>query len=158
MTTRLGTRGRGRRESGTEVLEVALSVPIVLMLIFGLYSLGRAWDIYQTMTRAASEGVRQAVTTNCATCGNTSYSATDVQSLFVYPALQAAGINTSGIQNYTQGYTWLDSANSVCGAYISFQYPYKLTVPYMPVSIASITLKTDVQMRLENPPNDGTCP
>ncbi len=140
------------------MLEVALSVPIMLVLIFGLYSFGRAWDVYQTMTHAAREGVREAVTTNCATCGNTSYSATDIQSQFVYPSLQADGINTTAIQNYTQGYTWLDSASGVCGAYISFQYPYRLRVPYMPVSLAKITLKTDVQMRLENQPNDNTCP
>lgn len=166
IATRPGTRGSRRRsrfgsrrsEIGTEVLEVALSVPIVLVIILGLYSLGRAWDVYQTMVRAAREGVRQAVTTNCATCGNTSYSASTVQSDFVYPMLQAAGIDTSGIQNYTQGYTWLDSADTVCGAYISFQYPYKLQIPYMPGSIASVTLKTDVQMRLENPPDDGGCP
>lgn len=166
INKRLGTRGSRRSsrfdahrgEGGTEVLEVALSIPIVLVLIFGLYSLGRGWDIYQTMTRAAREGVRQAVTTNCATCGNTSYSTSDVQGQFVFPALQAAGINTSQIQNYTQGYTWLDSSSSVCGAYISFQYPYRLKIPYMPVSLSNITLKTDVQMRLENPPNSSTCP
>jgi TadE-like protein len=166
MMAMFRTRGNRRRsrpaggpgEDGTEILEVALSVPIVLVLIFGLYSLGRAWDVFQTMNRAAREGVRQAVTTNCATCGNTTYSDSQIQSEFVYPALQAAGINTSAIQSYSQGYTWLDSSDSVCGAYVSFRYPYRLRIPYMPASVASITLKTDVQMRLENQPDNGTCP
>lgn len=154
---RRGARGCSRGEGGTEVLEVALSIPIMMLIILGLFSLGRVWDVYQTMTRAAREGVRQAVTTNCATCGNTTYSSSQVQSDFVYPALQAAGINTADVQDYTQGYTWLDSSDSVCGAYVSFQYPYQLHIPYMPGSIASITLKTDVQMRLENQPTSGNC-
>lgn len=162
MTALLRTRGNRRRsrpgENGTEILEVALSVPIVLLIIFGLYSLGRAWDVYQTMTRAAREGVRQAVTTNCATCGNTTYSNLQIQSDFVYPALQAAGINTFAVKDYSQGYTWLDSSDTVCGAYVRFRYPYRLNIPYMPASVASITLKTDVQMRLENQPNNGSCP
>lgn len=143
---------------GAEMVEAALAVPILLMVVFALYSFGRAWSIYQTMTRAAREGVRQAVTTNCATCGNTTYSAAQIQSQFVFPALQAAGINPSQVQNYTQGYTWLDTADQVCGAYISFQYPYQLLVPFTRTSITNITLTTDVQMRLENPPNGGTCP
>lgn len=147
-----------RRERGSEVLEVALGLPILLMVMFGIYSFARGWNILQTMNQAAREGVRQAVTTTCATCGDSSYSSSDVQSDFVYPALQAVGVNTAAVQNYTEGYRWLDTGDSVCGEYISFQYPYHLTVPFTTLSLTSVTLKTDVQMRLENPPDGTTCP
>jgi Flp pilus assembly protein TadG len=153
----MGFAGR-RSERGAEMIETALALPILLAIIFGFYAFGRGWDIYQTMTRAAREGVRQAVTTSCATCGNSTYTSAQVQSKFVFPALQAAGINTSQVQNYTQGYTWLDSSDKVCGAYISFQYPYQLMIPFLPAAESQIMLNTDVQMRLENPPNTGTCP
>jgi hypothetical protein len=145
-------------ERGAEILEASLALPILLMVVFALYSMGHGWDIYQTMIRAAREGVRQAVTTNCATCGDSYYSSSQVESDFVFPSLQAAGLDTSQVENYTQGYTWLDSGDTVCGAYISFQYPYRLAIPFAPAKLATLTLKTDVQMRLENQPDGATCP
>lgn len=151
-------RGGRPTQRGAEVLEAALAVPIFLMIVFALYSLARGWDIHETMTRAAREGVRKAVTTNCATCGNAYYTSDYVQSNFVLPALAAAGLNAAQVENYKQGYTWLDTAHEVCGAYISFGYPYRLMVPFTPVTVTDLTLETDVQMRLENQPNDGTCP
>jgi Flp pilus assembly protein TadG len=154
-----GCSGRGRRASrGSEVVEAAMTLPILATVLFVLYAFGHGWSIYQTMTRAAREGVRQAVTTSCATCGNSNYSTDQIQSQFIFPAMQAAGVDTSQVEDYSQGYAWLDSADSVCGAYIRFQYPYKLVVPFTPVSVTTINLKTDIQMRLENQPNSGTCP
>lgn len=149
-------------ERGADIVEAALVLPILLTLFLALYSFGRGWDIYQTMTRAAREGVRHAVTTDCATCGTGMdyQSSTTIQNDVVFPALKAAGINTSMVQNYSQGYTWLDSSNTVCGAYISFQLPWQLQIPFIPVTITNIMLKTDVKMRLENQPGVGspTCP
>ncbi|HEV2387654.1 MAG TPA: TadE family protein [Candidatus Acidoferrales bacterium] len=152
--------GRLRGECGSDVFEAAIVLPVLLTIFLALYSFGRGWDIYQTMTRAAREGARQAVTTSCAVCGNNLYASSDVQSDFVYPALQADGLDTTKVQNYTQGYTWLDntSPNEVCGLYISFSYPYTLNVPFTPVPLTNITLTTRVQMRLENQPISGTCP
>ena len=144
-----------RSERGADILEAALVLPLLLALMFGVYTFGRGWDLYQTMTRAAREGVRQAVTTNCAMCGDTSYSTSTVQSDYVFPALQAAGIDTSNTllqSSYQQGETYIDSADTVCGVYITFSYPFKVMLPFLPVSLTSIDLTTKVQMRLENQP------
>ncbi len=151
-------RGGRPAERGAEILEAALAIPVLLLIVFTLYSFARGWDIHETMTRAAREGVRQAVTTNCATCGNTYYTNDYVQNQFVFPALAAAGLDTSQVENYTQGYAWLDTAHQVCGVYVSFKYPYQLMVPFTPAPVTKLTLETDVQMRLENQPNDGGCP
>jgi hypothetical protein len=166
ITTPLGTRSNKRRpgmgglprERGNEMVEAAFVLPILLMIFLGVYSFGRGWNIYETMTRSAREGLREAVMTNCATCGNTSYSASQVQTQFVFPAMQAAGIDTSKVQNYSQGYTWLDTSDTVCGEYISFQYPYSLMLPFTPKSPTQVELTTRIQMRLENQPDGGTCP
>jgi Flp pilus assembly protein TadG len=139
------------------LIEAALVLPILLMLFLGLFAFARGWSVYVTMTRAAREGLREAVTTTCATCGDASYSSSQIQSKFVFPALQAVGINTSEIQNYTQGYTWMDTSDNVCGEYIDFQYPYTLTIPFLQKSITTVTLQTQIQMRLENQPLGGTC-
>ncbi len=144
-------------ECGADIVEAALALPILLTLFLALFAVGRGWDVYQTMTRAAREGVRQAITTSCATCGNTYQSRSSVQDI-VYTALQTTGVQPSKVQSYEQGYTWLDSSNIVCGAYVSFQYPYQVRIPFTPVPLTSITLSTHVQMALENPTTDGSCP
>jgi hypothetical protein len=156
------TFGKRRGERGADLVEAALVLPILLTVVLGLISFARAWNVYQTMTRAAREGVHQAIITECATCNGGMYydPSTDIQNNIVFPALKAEGIDTSRIQNYSQGYTWLDPNDTVCGAYIKFQYPFQVAVPFVPVPITNITLSTDVQMRLENPPpvSSGTCP
>jgi hypothetical protein len=154
--------GGRRGERGADVFEAALVLPILLTLMIALYSFGRGWDTYQTMTRAAREGARQAVTTTCATCGNTSYTSTEIRDQFVFPSLRAAGLDTSSsvlLSSYQQGYEWLDPADTVCGVYVKFSYPYTIHIPFTPVPLTTFTLKTNVQMRLENqPPSGGTCP
>jgi Flp pilus assembly protein TadG len=145
-------------ERGADLFEAALVLPLLLTLVLGIYVFGRAWDVYQTMTRAAREGVRQVVTTSCATCGSTYYTPDYVKTSIVFPALQAASLDTTKVQNYSQTYTWLDTAQQVCGVRISFSYPYALQVPFVPLSMGTVTLTTQVQMRLENQPSTGTCP
>lgn len=148
-------------ERGSDVFEAAMVLPVILTIMIALFAFGRGWDIYQTMTRAAREGVRQAITTSCAMCGSSSYSTSDIQTDFVFPALQAAGINTSDAtlqSTYQQGYAWLDTGDTICGAYVKFSYPYIIRLPFLKTNLTTITLNTDVQMRLENQPTDGTCP
>ncbi|HVB97704.1 MAG TPA: TadE/TadG family type IV pilus assembly protein [Candidatus Dormibacteraeota bacterium] len=155
-----GYRSPGRRgERGADVFEAALVLPIVLTLFLGMIVLARGWDIYQSMTRAAREGVRQAVTTSCATCGNSYEPDSNIQNDIVFPALKAVGINTSDptlTSSYAQGYAWLDTSQQVCGAYITFQYPYTIKLPFIPINLGTVDLTTRVQMRLEN--EDGSCP
>jgi Flp pilus assembly protein TadG len=152
------TFGRKHGERGADIVEAAFVLPIVLTLVFALYSFGHAWSLYETMTRAAREGVHEAVTTNCAMCGDTSTSATDVQNDIVFPALQAGGIDTTSsvlTSSYHQGVAVLDQANNVCGVYITFSYPDNLTIPFLPWRLTTLTLTTRVQMRYENQPS--TC-
>ncbi len=144
-----------RSERGADILEAALVLPLLLALMFGVYTFGRGWDLYQTMTRAAREGVRQAVTTNCAMCGDTTQSSSYIQSNVVFPALQATGFDTSNSlfqSTYQQGETYIDSANTVCGVYITYSYPFQVILPFLPISVSTIDLTTKVQMRMENQP------
>lgn len=142
-------------------MEMALVLPILLTVIIGLISLARAYNTHHTMTRAAREGARMAVLTNCATCGNTSYSASAVQTNFVNPALAASNLDPALVSNYSQSIEWLDP-NDVppqqCGIVIGFQYPYQFAIPFTSVNLTTVNLTTQVQMRLENQPSGGTCP
>ena len=58
-----------RETRGQEIAEAALVLPIVFMLMLGIFWFGQAFRIYGTITHAAREGARAAVAPRCATCG-----------------------------------------------------------------------------------------
>jgi hypothetical protein len=53
-----------------EIAELAIVMPILLMLIFGIFSFARAYNVYSTITRAAQEGARVATASLCVTCAS----------------------------------------------------------------------------------------
>src|SRR5260370_29718891 len=61
-----------RGEHGTELVEMAFVLPLLLTLLIGIFSRSRAYNIYETITRAAREGARVTVAPTCATCVNVS--------------------------------------------------------------------------------------
>src|SRR5260370_17115352 len=64
------TTSRLARETrGQEIAEAALVLPILFMLMLGIFWFGQAFSIYGTITHAAREGARAAVAPLCATCG-----------------------------------------------------------------------------------------
>lgn len=56
-----GARKGERSSSGQALAEMALVVPALLLLIFGIVEIGSAWRSYQVITNAAREGARRAV-------------------------------------------------------------------------------------------------
>ncbi len=53
-----------RRRDGQALVELALVVPVLLLLIVGLAEFARAWNTKQVLTDAAREGLRSAVVAN----------------------------------------------------------------------------------------------
>ena len=58
MTTLLQ---RGRTERGAALLEMALTLPLLLLVCVGILEFGRAYQTWQVITNAAREGARIAV-------------------------------------------------------------------------------------------------
>lgn len=156
-------------EAGAQLLEFALLLPLLLTLTLGIVWMGRAFNIYQTITRAAREGGTYGVLPNCATCGNAmvdTYSAintcltnpTNVFTNQISPALQASGLNPSNVGTYCQQAQWLDQSSDTnvdsnqtqCGVVISFTYPVKLTIPFTALNATTLNIPTEVRMRMEN--------
>ncbi len=52
---------KGRRQRGANLVEMALIVPLLLLLLVGVADLGRAYFTYITMINAAREGARHGV-------------------------------------------------------------------------------------------------
>jgi Flp pilus assembly protein TadG len=61
MNTFIRFRGGGRRRRGQALVEFALIIPLFLLLLVGIFDLGRAVFAYNTLTNAAREGARIAI-------------------------------------------------------------------------------------------------
>jgi Flp pilus assembly protein TadG len=85
------------REGGTEIAEAALVLPIMFVLLLGIYSFGRALNTYETINHAAMEAARLAAMHTCTTCpnGNASLQNTNtpLAGTVVQQALQASGLD-----------------------------------------------------------------
>jgi Flp pilus assembly protein TadG len=157
-------------DDGAQLLEFALLMPLLLTLMLGIVWMGRAYNIYQTITRAAREGGTYGVLPNCATCGNATvdtYSTintcltnpTNVFTNQISPALQASGLDPANVGTYCQQAQWLNQASdgnvdskmpTQCGVVISFTYPVKLRIPFTTLNASTLNIPTQVRMRMEN--------
>jgi len=52
---------RGRTERGAALLEMALTLPLLLLVCVGILEFGRAYQTWQVLTNAVREGARVAV-------------------------------------------------------------------------------------------------
>jgi hypothetical protein len=158
-------------EVGSEVVESAFVLPILFTLLLGIIWMGRAYMIYETITRAAREGARYEVLPNCASCGNATLdpptstclgtSSATFQNL-IAPALHAANLDPNQVTNYCQKTQWLNTGDSPqeCGVTVNFTYPAVMAIPFTSLNVTTINISTDVQMRNENQPASigGTAP
>jgi Flp pilus assembly protein TadG len=49
-------------ERGNALIETAITMPILLLLMVGIFEIGRAYETWQVLTNAAREGARMSVT------------------------------------------------------------------------------------------------
>jgi Flp pilus assembly protein TadG len=163
-----------RAEKGAEALEFAFVITILMTLVLGFFWFARAYNVYQTITRATREGVRQAVLPSSVADGNTydgsaanatpetsSSPSTPIFTNYIAPVLQGEGLGTGAcsgsssincISNYNETVAWINpgEAYQQCGVTISFGYPIRLQIPFVGVGLTTLNLHTSVSMRLEN--------
>jgi Flp pilus assembly protein TadG len=157
-------RGIAAADLGAEMFEFALVVPLLVMLLIGIVWIGRAYNVYVTITRAAREGVRYAVLPSSFAAGNnyadtlSASCATNTNSYtkYVVPALQADGLDPSKVQNYCQQTVWLENTYpKQCGVVVSFSYPVQMEIPFTTLNATTFNIHTQAQMRLEYQPTGG---
>lgn len=152
-------------ELGAELFEFAIAAPILLMLLIGIFWVGRAFNVYETITRAAREGARYAVLPSSAAAGNaeadtpSSSCATNTNAYnnYIVPALQADNLDPNNVKNYCQKSDWLENTQpKQCGISISFEYQVQMTIPFTSVNATTLNIPANAQMRLENQPTTTT--
>lgn len=140
-----------RSDRGSQLVEFALILGILLMLVFGIIFVSRAFSASETITLAAREGARLAVAPTCATCGNQRPSAADVQAE-VERFLLGASFDPTLMENFSVQWDQVLNTGQTPterGVILSFQYPYDLWIPFTPASVTSLTLGAEVRMRQE---------
>ncbi len=80
-------------ESGSAIVEMVFVLPLLLLLVFGIFEFGRAWLITNTLNHATREAVRLASTTAGLTADDPTVvaKATDL--------LSAAGVTGASVTN-----------------------------------------------------------
>ena len=142
-----------RGEEGTELVEAAFVVVILLTFLIGIIWIARGYNVYHTMNRAAREGARFAVLPSCATCGNAFPSDGDVQSIIdavlLSDHLDPTQVSPNPVTIQRNVVLNPGSIPLETGVVINFSYPFDLYLPFTPVQLTSLTLTTNVQMREE---------
>lgn len=86
-----------RETRGAEVAEAAAVLPVMFMIVLGIFWFGQAFSIYGTITRAAQDGARAAVAPLCATCSGSTDPSTNAFNA-VKSALVAAHLDPNNMQ------------------------------------------------------------
>ena len=158
-------RQLARETRGVEIAETAAVLPVLFLIVMGIFWFGQAFRMYGTITRAAQEGARAGVAPGCSTCNgpNTTaqYAANAVAAVnnaltaanldptqalapSPVPGFNACGAPTGclpvGASNVcVQGPVLFSNSSSggagVCGMSVSFRYPFSLHVPFVAPTI-----------------------
>ncbi|HZE27250.1 MAG TPA: TadE/TadG family type IV pilus assembly protein [Terriglobales bacterium] len=102
---------------GAEIAEIAVVLPVLFLVLLGVFYFGRAYNIYGTINQAALQGARAAVAPSCATCGNVSLTASQIATNYVAPTLQASKLNPAQVQPLVR--TACQCGSVGCGATVA---------------------------------------
>lgn len=143
MKARSGTLLRGRR-SGQGLVELALALPLLLLLVLGVVEFARVWNIHQVLTDAGREGARTLVVSTYTTTAET----TDSVEAVVRRAIARMGVDPADATiNVTHGALSGDPGT------VDIELPYQLRIlqPFMgwTTSDATFTLRASTTMRTE---------
>lgn len=162
---------------GAEIAEAAAVLPLMFMVLLGIFWFGQAFSIYGAITRAAQEGARAGAAPYCSTCANnllSNYAAnavsatqaaltaskldpTQAQSPTAPTFASCSGISTSCsaasakicVQAPVQFFPTSATAPGVCGVSVTFQYPFQFWLPFSSLNKQRILLTASARVRME---------
>ncbi len=143
-TTTRTLLGRLRRRDGQALVEFALVVPMLLVLLLGIFEFARAWNVFQVVTDAGREATRKLVVDDDLT-------QTDYENTI------NSALNRAGLPNLTTVPTPDGCRQSFCSnagttggtTTVTISYPYNFVALGKLLPLPPITLKTTAKMRNE---------
>jgi Flp pilus assembly protein TadG len=138
-------------ERASELVEMALVLPLLMMLLLGIFYFGHAYNVYETVTRAAREGARVALAQSCSSCGNALPSSATVDTA-INDSLSASSLDPTLVNppitiTYNNINTDDPAGATIPGAVVSFGYPVTVAIPFTTLNTFTFTIHTTVQMR-----------
>lgn len=106
-----------KNRSGQATVEFALVMPILMLIMIGIFEFGRAWNTQQAITDAAREGARKAAIHNQAITGAAGY---DSVRTTVRKALAAVNLDSTKATVDTLGISGAQGTPAT----VTVQYPY----------------------------------
>jgi Flp pilus assembly protein TadG len=85
------TSSRSAGEGGQAIVELALTLPLLMLILLGVFDFGLMFQQYEVVTNAAREGARLAVLTSEYSVGEARLRAIDY--------LRAGGVNTANVRS-----------------------------------------------------------
>lgn len=120
-----------RDERGQATVELALILPIILLLVVGAMEFARVWNVYQVVTDAAREGARTAVV------ASPTRSPDSVRAV-VRRALTRASLDSLKAQITLTGVG--DPTGTPAKVEVRYPYPLSMLKPFMAWGSAGKTL------------------
>lgn len=146
-----GRRGRRGNDRGAALIEAAVTIPLLLVLVVGVFEFGRAFQTWQVLTNAAREGGRMAVVPDA----DATAVQTRVRTYLSDGYLPNAATATIDVNRNA---TLTVSGAAVSASQVSVDYPFQFMV-FQPVirllnpssdTGAPLTMRASVMMRNES--------
>jgi len=163
---------------GAEIAEAAAVLPLMFMMLLGIFWFGQAFSIYGAITRAAQEGARAGAAPYCSTCtGNslTQYETNAVSAVqatllaskldptqarppapapTVFSCITQAPVPCPGATNFCvqapiELTNFASGGTRACEISVSFQYPFQFWLPFTSLNQQRIWINASARMRME---------
>jgi TadE-like protein len=161
---------------GAEIAEAAAVLPLMFMILLGIFWFGQAFSMYGAITRAAQEGARTGAAPLCTTCAPTGETSATYATNAVNAAMSASNLNPAWMQTPSKPlFTFCPGIPSTqcpatgapcvqlpvqkltsspgggdCGISVYFQYPFKFWLPFTSLNNQQIMLTASAWVRTEN--------
>lgn len=146
MASLIRPPGRAADENGSELIELALVLPILLFMLAGIVDFGMLFQRYEVVTNAAREGARVAVLPN--------YTVADAQAR-VQSYLSVSGLTGAPPPSVVYSTETLASGRTIRLVTVTVSYPntFSYIGPFAKLiggtATGNVTLKSASSMRVE---------
>lgn len=138
-----------RADRGQSLVEFALLVPILILLIFGLFDFGRAIYAYNAVSNAAREGARIAIVDQGPTSG-VSLAAQEAANQATSLGLNPADANQVRVQYQKPDLTGICPTPAIgCIAQVRVQYQFRAVTPIVGNIVGPILLSSTTELSVE---------